>query len=256
MKKILFVFFAAILPFLARGSVVKPDVDPTSDLVPVDFSAEATEVTTGEMSTVTISLGNGELVCNGFQFLLKLPEGITLAYDEEEEDYVYSFTSRYTKKKNMKATVSEKGDGVYQFICFSMTGETITGNDGPIFTIGLQTDPSLAGGTYDCSLDNVIVSCTDGTSLDFNEVPFSVSVSSGTEQKLTMSAEATDVKAGEISNLVVSLNNGSVVCNGYQFVIKLPESVSLAYDEEEEEYVYTLAGRYTKKKNMAGEGLG
>ena len=250
MKKIFFVFFAAILPFLARGAVVRPDVDPTSDPVPVVFSAEATEVTAGDMSTVTISLDNGELVCNGFQFLLKLPEGITLAYDEEEDDYVYSFTSRYTKKKNMQATVSEKGDGVYQFICFSITGETITGNDGPIFTIGLQTDPSLAGGTYDCSLGNVIVSCADGTSLDFEDVPFSVSVSSGTEQKLTMSAEATDVKAGEISNLVVSLNNGSVVCNGYQFMIKLPEGVSLAYDEEEEEFVYSFASRYTKKKNM------
>ena len=30
--------------------------------------------------------------------------------------------------------------------------QTITGNDGPIFTIGLQTDPSLAGGTYDSFL--------------------------------------------------------------------------------------------------------
>ena len=250
MKKILFVFFAAILPFLARGAVVRPIVDPTPDPIPVDFSAEATEVTAGEMSTVTLSLGNGELVCNGFQFLLKLPEGITLAYDEEEDDYVYSFTSRYTKKKNMNATISEKGDGVYQFICFSITGETITGSEGPIFTIGLQTDPSLAGGTYDCSLDNIIVSCADGTSLDFEETPFSVSVLSGTEQKLSMSAEANDVKAGEISNLVVSLNNGSVLCNGYQFVIKLPEGVSLVYDEEEEDYVYSLASRYTKKKNM------
>jgi len=256
MRKLLFTLLSAFLPLAIWGagySFLSPkldEVDQTHEPDVATLSAEASEVTAGEISNLTVSLENGDLVCNGYQFVLKLPEGITLAFDEEEDDWVYSLTNRYTKKKSMQFTVSDKGNGEYQILCYSMTNETITGSEGSIVTLGLQTDPSLAGGTYNCSLNNAIVSTVDGTSIDNGDIPFDVSVSSGTEAKLTMSAVANDVKAGEISNLTVSLNNGNVVCNGYQFVVKLPEGITLAFDEEEDDWVYSLTNRYTKKKSM------
>ena len=167
MRKLLFTLLSAFLPLAIWGagySFLSPkldEVDQTHEPDVATLSAEASEVTAGEISNLTVSLENGDLVCNGYQFVLKLPEGITLAFDEEEDDWVYSLTNRYTKIKSMQFTVSDKGNGEYQILCYSMTNETITGSEGSIVTLGLQTDPSLAGGTYNCSLNNAIVSTVD-----------------------------------------------------------------------------------------------
>jgi len=175
MRKILTVLFSLFLPVVVWGTETDHSV-----------SAEANDAAAGEISDLVVILNNGDIVCNGYQFKLQLPAGITLAYDEEEEDYVYSLSSRYTKKKNMQLMIQDQGDGIYQFICLSLTNETIKGSNGPILTVGLQIDENLPGGDYQGFLKETILSKEDGQSILLPDTSFNVSVAGAPAVPITV----------------------------------------------------------------------
>ena len=204
-----------------------------------------------ETATLTVSLNNGSIVCNGYQFKLVLPKGVKLAYDDEEEEYVYELANRYTKKNKMEVQIEEYEDGTYQLMCFSLSDQTLTGSDGPVISLVLRIDSSVSPGNYQGMIKDAVISNSDsGFSEQLEDAIFVIAVTGWASSTASISAEATVASPGETCMLTVSLNNGSIVCNGYQFKLVLPKGVKLAYDDEEEEYVYELANRYTKKNKM------
>ena len=210
------------------------------------LSAEMSDAISGEIATLTVSLNNGDIVCNRYQFKLVLPTGVKLAHNEE--GYVYELANRYTKKKNMKVQIEENEDGSYQLMCYSFS-ETLTGTDGPVIFIGLQIAPSVLPGDYEGLITDVFITNNDtGSSEQLGDASFNFTVTAGVSAA-SISAQTTGAYPGETATLTVSLNNGDIVCDGYQFKLVLPTGVKLAYDEEEE-FVYELASRYSKKKDM------
>ena len=220
---------------------------------PPALTAEASSAYAGETAALTVNLNNGDIVCNGYQFRLVLPEGVSLVYDEDEEDYVYELASRYTKKSKMNVEINECEDGSYQLTCFS-SNHTLTGREGPVISIGIQTDPSITPGNYQGEITDVIIyNYETGVSRKLENAYFNVTVTGGASSNATITVQTTEASPGGKSIITVCLNNGDIVCNGYQFMLVLPEGVTLAYDEEEEDYVYELANRYSKKNKMEVE---
>ena len=80
------------------------------------LTAEVTESTAGKGYgfEMAVSLNNGDLLLNGYQFKVELPEGLSLAYDDEKGDYCFTLGSRYTNSANVEVGVEKTGEGAYQ----------------------------------------------------------------------------------------------------------------------------------------------
>ncbi len=81
---------------------------------------------------VVVSLEN-DFNCGAFGFKLDLPEGAKLAFDEEEEDYVYERNTERLSAKKWTVDVKETATG-YSINIF---GSTVKGNEGELIRFKL-----------------------------------------------------------------------------------------------------------------------
>jgi hypothetical protein len=81
---------------------------------------------------VVVSLEN-DFNCGAFGFKLDLPEGAKLAFDEEEEDYVYERNTERLSGKKWTVDVKETATG-YSINIF---GSTVKGNEGELIRFKL-----------------------------------------------------------------------------------------------------------------------
>ncbi len=81
---------------------------------------------------VVVSLEN-DFNCGAFGFKLDLPEGAKLAFDEEEEDYVYERNTERLSGKKGTVDVKETATG-YSINIF---GSTVKGNEGELIRFKL-----------------------------------------------------------------------------------------------------------------------
>ena len=161
MKKFL-MMLAVIVPALAWGQGKAPEI-----------TAEAGDLSIGVTSTLTISLTNeGSEIYNGFQFDLYLPDGITLAKDNNNS-FIYQFTDRYTSS-GMSSSFRDLGKGWYRVICYSIKNVCITGNEGALMTLTLQAPEDLTPGERNGALSDVLLSRLDGKGIDCEGSEFSI----------------------------------------------------------------------------------
>ena len=101
---------------------------------------------TAAAQTVTFDVtgkGNDELVvsmtndfnCGAFGFKIALPEGTDLAFDDEEEDYVYTKNSERLSKK---VTVDIKPTPTPRAYSFIISGAQVKLSEGQLFTFKLK----------------------------------------------------------------------------------------------------------------------
>ena len=81
---------------------------------------------------IVVSLEN-DFNCGAFGFKLDLPEGAKLAFDEEEEDYVYERNTERLSGKKWTVDVKETATG-YSINIF---GSTVKGNEGELIRFKL-----------------------------------------------------------------------------------------------------------------------
>ena len=66
--------------------------------------------------------------------------------------------------------------------------------------------------------------------------------------KISINVSNNGVRPGDKCGLIVDIQNGDTIINGYQFTIELPDGFTLA--EKDGDYIYELSDRYSKKRNM------
>ena len=140
----------------------------------------------GKQATLSLNLTNeDELIA--FEFDLQLPDGITIAKDEDN-DPIATLSSRASKHS---LAVSEKGNGLYHFLCYSGENKIFSGNEGELLTIELLCDGNIAVGTYQATVKNIIFSDVDKNKITPADITFDLEV---------IEAEPGDVnKDGEIN---------------------------------------------------------
>ena len=88
------------------------------------------EIAPGGTANLVLSMENSINVA-GWQVFLYLPEGVSLVYDEEKEDYIYELSSRHNKKHQLQ--IMQAKDGSWMLV---MTGGAknyeMTGNNNEI----------------------------------------------------------------------------------------------------------------------------
>lgn len=110
-------------------------------------------------ANVSIDMYNDEPIA-GLQFMVKLPEGITLQKNEKGNLVV----TKSERLEGLTLTAAEKNGG-YQVLVYGVGGEAIEGNSGSIVDLNLALSKSIKAGNYSIELADIVLTKTDGTQM-------------------------------------------------------------------------------------------
>ncbi len=172
--------------------------------------------------------GNDELVvkmendfnCGAFGFKIALPEGTDLAYDADEEDYVYSKNSERLSKK---VTVDIKPTPTPRAYSFIISGAQIKGTTGELFTFKLKNPVTADARIYDINFTDMgdDLQQTNSVYVENNE-NYEIIVPLKADAIKSIKAEET--KSGVIYNVngqrVSKATKGVYVIDGKKYTVK------------------------------------
>lgn len=141
---------------LSLGLMVKAEDTDVSQYENVVFPVS----TTGEAGTnVTVSVEmNNTVEATGFQFDIVLPEGITVATDEDGFYLIELSEERTTSKKTDYFNSVHQPDGSVRVMCSSTQSYTFEGTSGEVCTIELNIGEEVADGDYPIIFKNIEIS--------------------------------------------------------------------------------------------------
>ena len=142
------------------------------------------EIQQGETKVAAIQLSNPDAEYRDLQFDLYLPDGISVALDDDEE-YLIETGSRCTNKH--AASMNYK-DGHYVCVLNSTGKSPLTGDSGEVLLLTLTTSDELAVGSCKGYFRNVKLSKVDATGAKYEEFSFDITVKSP-EHPVTITAD-------------------------------------------------------------------
>ena len=125
---------------------------------------ERVEAAAGGQVQLSVRMKN-TIEAQGYQFDLYLPEGVTVATDEDGFVLAELSTARTTERKTDYFNSSVQADGSLRVLCGSSKGYTFSGNDGEVAVITINLSSEMEEGEYPVILKNVRIS-------DRNSVPY------------------------------------------------------------------------------------
>lgn len=152
----------------------------------------------GESKTVTLDLTNPGRNVTAFQYDMVLPEGITIDKNSRGK-YNVSFDAKADRTDYSCHTLStaDQRDGSIRFLCYSVGVNTFLGDNGAVVDIPLTASSSMPSGTYDITLENVIIAYTDNTDVRYASIPAVITISDDTATAIALpSADATETVYG------------------------------------------------------------
>ena len=136
------------------------------------FAAADTTGKAGKQTTLTLSMENMKDVA-GFQFDLKLPEGVTVALDDDGE--LVASTSGRAAKLTMSG--NQLSDGTYRFLAVSFQGKTISWGSGEVATLTLNIGEDVEEGDYTGTISNIRLTEDDSDQTTIlNDTTFTLTV--------------------------------------------------------------------------------
>lgn len=158
----------------------------------------------GEIGVLNIDMTNEESICS-FQFNIKLPEGISVVKEYNEDDeYVEAINLTSRKKSSHELTFKQTADGGYFLIAYSLNNASFRDNSGSIVTIKVKAESDLDEGIYGVILSNAILVTPDERKIEQEDY-------SGT---LTISSMDGIVDVSNEGNIHVTLVGTTIVIDG------------------------------------------
>ena len=136
-------------------SIEPTDISTLSDAI---YANAATGLKGGDC-TLTVCLKN-EQATSAYSFDLKLPEGVALAKDGDDE-YIYTLSTRHNG--HAPSLNYNEATGVYSFAVLSLSSKEIKNNDGAIWTLKLNVAEDMEIGDYAIKIQNAKYSLTSGS---------------------------------------------------------------------------------------------
>ena len=115
---------------------------------------EPAEALTGSQVTLSVKMKN-TIDVQGYQFDLYLPEGVTVATDEDGFNLIELSTERTTARRTDYFNSTVQADGSIRVLCGSSKGYTFEGNDGEVATIRINISGNMTAGGYPIILKEV-----------------------------------------------------------------------------------------------------
>ena len=112
-----------------------------------------------------IKMKNAESIV-GFQFDLKLPKGMSIAYDTEAEDYDINLSTERTTLKRHSLSYLPQDNGTMRIVCTSGTNQAFSGNDGNIVTVMININKEIEAGDYPVYINNIEMTTSELKSIN------------------------------------------------------------------------------------------
>ena len=210
------------------------------------ISVSDVSLTPGSQSEIVINCEFDAADITLYQFDLYLPEGVTPAYDEDEEDYIYTLSGRH--KKSHTFALQDNGS-YYRVVVSSSTNKLIAAGSGELLRLTVDVAPTVSG-TKAAAVKAFSLFATDETEHALSDVSFNMIAPSASMQA-SISVSDVSLTPGSQSEIVINCEFDAADITLYQFDLYLPEGVTPAYDEDEEDYIYTLSSRHKKSHTFA-----
>ena len=140
---------------------------------------ENVEANAGKQLTLSVKMKNTVEV-QGFGFDLYLPDGVTIAEDEDGFSLVTLSTERTTEKKTNYFDSNIMDGGFLRVLASSTKGYTISGNDGEIVQIVVNIDKDMEAGDYPIILKEIALSDNNSQGYETAYVKSTLTISSYT----------------------------------------------------------------------------
>ncbi|MCR4834887.1 MAG: dockerin type I repeat-containing protein [Bacteroidaceae bacterium] len=151
--------------FIAYFEGPEPSTDNT-------LSTSAPTILTGQTATMSVSLTNEDEIIMT-EFYMQLPEGITI---EEDEDGYPKVTLNSERSNNHSLEVSRTSEGLYHFLVFSSRNNALKGHEGELFSMNLICAESVAAGTYQAIVKNILLSDPNKNEITQSDFTFDIIV--------------------------------------------------------------------------------
>ena len=162
-----------------------------------NFTFNSVTLDPGEQAELVINANLSNANLTSYQFDIYLPEGINVAYDDDEEDYVYALSGRH--KKDHTLSLQEHSDyGFWRFIVSSNSNKLIRSGEGELLTLTLQASPT-ASGTHTVQVKNIKMAEPNQTSHVLNNTSFGLTVNSVVVNATSVSLDKTTLSFTSIN---------------------------------------------------------
>ena len=158
----------------------------------------------GETGVLNINMNNEDDICS-FQLNIKLPDGISIIKEYNEDDeYVESINLTSRKKSSHELSFKKTEDGGFFLIAYSLSNSTFRNNSGAIVSIKVKADAGMQDGNYGVVLSNVLMVTPDERKIEQEDY-------SGT---LTITSEDGIDDVYTESNIHIALVGTTIVIDG------------------------------------------
>ena len=140
--------------------------EPANTLYPKELSTRA-----GKQPTLAIAMDNDSKI-TAMQFDLVLPEGITVATDED--GMIITLGSRAATSHTVAKRI--QNDGSVRIVCSSNSSAVFSGNTGSVVFVKLNVDSKVADGDYDVTVRNIELSSDNGVAFHPDQASATITV--------------------------------------------------------------------------------
>lgn len=190
-----------------------------------EMQVNALTIGQGQVAQLEVALNNPDMDYAGFQFLLTLPEGISVVQDENNA-YLIEKGDRLSTL-NVSIDMTEKGNNTFQVLAYQVKTAAFPGTSGVIAKITLSASGELAvGAKLAGSLTGIQVSDTESNSYDLDDVPFTITIGEPADTRTIL--DETSTTAPEASDGAVDVRVKRTITAGNWNTICLPFAMTTA----------------------------
>lgn len=142
------------------------------------ITVEPLTLRAGETGVLNINMNNEDDICS-FQLNIKLPDGICIIKEYNEDDeYVESINLTSRKKSSHELSFKKTEDGGFFLIAYSLSNSTFRNNSGAIVSIKVKADAGMQDGNYGVVLSNVLMVTPDERKIEQEDHSGTLTISS------------------------------------------------------------------------------
>ena len=150
----------------------------------------------GDIIVIPVQLTNSDEFM-AFQTDIFLPEGFTLATDEDDE-FIVTPSSRLTADHVI--TTQPVSNGAVRLVCYTLTEQHISGNEGDLFYLTVNV-PEQAEGDYAINLRNSLLTNTDYQEINIPDAGAVITV------KTFIPGDVNDSRSVTVTDIVVTVQH-------------------------------------------------
>lgn len=213
MKKI--ILSLLVLAFAATWQV-KAEVTDISSFENVVYMEPVT-FPAGTQQTLSIKMKNAVGI-QTVQFDMVLPEGVTIATDEDDFEFISLSTARTTAKKMDSFSYAFISGTRYRVLINSNGGYTFDGSDGEIVQVVVNIDASLSGSVLPLVFEDIVLVDSGSHGFETERVETSITVTEQQDTRIILdetSTTAPEASEGTVEVLVrrtIKAGEWSTIC--------------------------------------------